>query len=274
MENMHLFDRDILLTKESPSHFKTEISRNWSINGNPNGGYLLAILANAMQQKSNKNAVTICTATYLSKTIPGPADLALENIGRTNHIDRWEAKLVQDGEERIRALGTFSDAPNDQADAQAEKRYEKLPPDLASKEDCLQIPPMGEYTVYENMDVRLDPGCAGWLTGSLIDISEHKGWIKFQNDRPFDALSVLLAADAFPPPVFTSNGMLAWVPTIEFSVNIRNIPASQWLKCIFRTHFINNGILEEDGEIWDESGELVAISRQIAQFRKKPTQHA
>ncbi|MEZ4579028.1 MAG: thioesterase family protein [Desulfobacterales bacterium] len=63
--------------------------------------------------------------------------------------------------------------------------------------------------------------------------------------------------------------MTAWVPTIEFSVNIRNIPASVWLKCIFRTHFINNGLLEEDGEIWDETGELVAISRQIAQFRKK-----
>ena len=267
---MHLFDQDILLTKKSPDTFKTEISRNWSINGNPNGGYLLAILANAMQQKSNSNSVIICTATYLSKTTPGPADLALENIGRTKHFDRWEAKLVQDGKEKIRAMGTFSDIENNRTD----KRYEKSAPDLVPKENCMQIPPMGEYTVYENMDVRLDPGCAGWFTGSLIDISEHKGWIKFQKDRPFDSLSLLLAADAFPPPVFTSQGMIAWVPTIEFSVNIRNIPSTPWLKCIFRSHFINNGIIEEDGEIWDENNELVAISRQIAQFRKKQTKPA
>ncbi|MBC2715017.1 MAG: thioesterase family protein [Desulfobacteraceae bacterium] len=267
---MHLFDQDILLTKERPDSFKTEISRNWSINGNPNGGYLLAILANAMQQKSNRNSVTICTATYLSKTISGQADLALENIGRTQHFDRWEAKLIQEGKEKIRAMGTFSDIEN----SRTEKRYEKSPPDPAPKEDCMQIPPMGEYTIYENMDIRLDPGCAGWFTGSLIDISEHKGWIKFKNDRPFDALSLLLIADAFPPAFFTSQGIIAWVPTIEFSVNIRNIPETQWLKCIFRTHFINNGILEEDGEIWDENNELVAISRQIAQFSKKPTQQA
>lgn len=262
---MHLFDQDILLTKEKPDAFQTQISRNWSINGNPNGGFLMALMANAMLQNANKKSIAISTATYLAKTLPGKADIFTENIVLSNHFDRWQAKLVQDGKEKIRAIATFSDASDDPA----EKRYEKQPPDVAPKEDCMQIPPMGNYTVYENMEVRLDPGCAGWFTGSLIDISEHKGWIRFKDGRPFDELSVLLAADAFPPPVFTSQGMTAWVPTIEFSVNLRNIPATPWLKCIFRTRFINNGILEEDGEIWDENGELVAVSRQIAQFKTK-----
>ena len=35
----------------------------------------------------------------------------------------------------------------------------------------------------------------------------------------------------------------------------------------FRTRFITCGLLEEDGEIWDETGQLIAISRQIAQYR-------
>jgi len=262
---MHLFDHDISLTKEKPHSFKTQISKNWSINGNPNGGYLLAIVANAMALASSMESVIICTATYLSKTLPGSADLVVENIGRTAQFDRWQSKLIQDGKEKIRAIGTFSEIKKNRV----EKRYEKTAPDLAPKKDCIRIPPMGNYTIYENMDVRLDPRCAGWFSGSLTDISEHKGWIKFQDDRPFDALSLLLSMDAFPPPVFSSQGMTAWVPTIEFSVNVRNIPATPWLKCIFRTRFINNGILEEDGEIWDENDELVAISRQIAQFRKK-----
>lgn len=268
MKNNYLFDQDLSLTNTPTGNLTTAISHNWSINGNPNGGYLMAILAHAMRQKSNKSNTTICTATYLSKTLPGQADLLLENIGQSRHFDRWEARLVQDGHEKIRAMGTFSDIEYNGT----EKRYEKSPPDLKPKEDCIQIPTMGNYTVYKNMDVRLDPGCAGWFTGSLIDISEHKGWIRFQDDRLFDAPSLLLAADAFPPPVLTSQGAVAWVPTIEFSVNIRNIPSTPWLKCIFRTHFINNGIVEEDGEIWDENNELVAISRQIAQFRKKSKQ--
>ena len=69
---MYLFDQDISLTKEKPLSFKTEISKNWSINGNPNGGYLLAIIANAMTRESSMESIIICTATYLSKTFPGP----------------------------------------------------------------------------------------------------------------------------------------------------------------------------------------------------------
>jgi hypothetical protein len=105
------------------------------------------------------------------------------------------------------------------------------------------------------------------MAGKLSDQSENKGWIKFKDDRPFDSLSILLIADSFPPAVFSSQGMVAWVPTLEFSVNIRNIPATTRLKCVFRTRFITCGLIEEDGEIWDENGQLVAISRQIAQYR-------
>lgn len=262
---MHLFDQDIALTEIGPFLFNTTVSRNWSINGNPNGGYLMALVAAAMRKCSTKKSLLITTAAYLAKTLPGDAEVHIEHISQSASFERWEARLMQGGSEKIRAMATFADEPTDPG----EKYYEKKPPELAAKETCMQIPPMGEYTVYKNMDVRLDPGCAGWFSGALVDVSEHKGWIRFSDGRPFDPLSVLLAADAFPPPVFASHGMTAWVPTIEFSINLRNMPRTPWLKCIFRTRFITSGILEEDGEVWDETGELVAVSRQIAQFRKK-----
>ena len=95
-----------------------------------------------------------------------------------------------------------------------------------------------------------------------------KGWITFKNPRVYDLLSVLLVADCFPPPAFASQGMMAWVPPIEFSVNVRKIPEATWLKGHFRSRFITCGLVESDGEVWDEAGNIVAISRQIAQFRK------
>jgi hypothetical protein len=113
----------------------------------------------------------------------------------------------------------------------------------------------------------LDPVCTGWISGKLSAKSESKGYIKFKNQRLFDVPSILLIADSFPPAVLSSQGMVAWVPTIELSVNIRKITTTDWLKCSFRTRFITCGLLEEDGEIWDEKDELVAISRQIAQYR-------
>ncbi|MCD6586124.1 MAG: thioesterase family protein [Desulfobacteraceae bacterium] len=137
---MHLFDQDMSLTKKSPDVFEATISKNWSINGNPNGGYLLSILVNALLQSSHKKSVVITTATYLAKTMPGKAEIFIENIARSNHFDRWQARLVQDGKEKIRAFGTFSDHQDDPA----ENRYEKSAPDPAPKENCIQIPPMAE----------------------------------------------------------------------------------------------------------------------------------
>ncbi len=44
----------------------------------------------------------------------------------------------------------------------------------------------------------------------------------------------------------------------------RSAPAPGGLQCKFSTRFVTGGFLEEDGEIWDESGSLVAMSRQLA----------
>jgi hypothetical protein len=76
-------------------------------------------------------------------------------------------------------------------------------------------------------------------------------------------LSVLLAADAFPPPVFNLLAVPGWVPTVEFTVHVRAVPSPGPLRCEFTTKEIQGGMFEEDGVIWDEHGTLIAQSRQI-----------
>ena len=61
---MFIFDRDIALTQKDDSNFAGIISPNWSINGNPNGGYLTAFLAAAMQKKNDKKWPAIVTAQF------------------------------------------------------------------------------------------------------------------------------------------------------------------------------------------------------------------
>ena len=264
---MHLFDEDISVAEFAPGMFKASVTANWSINGNPNGGYLMALLANAMMQTVEKTATPIITANFLTRAEPGEAEIHLERIAQSTQFDRIQASLVQGGRERIRSLGTFAKENSEGA----EKRYEKSEPEIARLEDCVVVPEIPNYSLFNWVDERLDPSCAGWMMGSLAEKSEIRGWIRFKEERLIDTLSIILFADSFPPPILASQGIVAWVPSIEFSVNIRNLPKTKWLKGVFRTRFVDNGILEEDGEIWDGNGELVAISRQIAQFRKATT---
>jgi acyl-CoA thioesterase len=260
---MHPFDEDLALTPLEPSVYQGRVTGNWGINGIPNGGYLMALLAHAMMLQSEKKLPLIVTVTYYHRCRTGEARITAENIACSRRFDRWHATLSQEGRERIRAMGTFTE----EGSGKAHQHYEKPEPDVAALEECVELPSLHNFPLMDRVDIRLDPSCAGWLSGGVSERSEMKGWVKFQEDRAFDALAVLLMADCFPPPIFTTHGPLAWVPTIEFTVNIRNIPSTPWLKCAFRTSFVNGDILEADGEVWDGKGELIAISRQIAQLR-------
>lgn len=261
---MHIFDQDISITEQEPSFYRGNVSGNWSINRTPNGGYIMALLAAVMTMHSNKKETPLITANYISKCVPGEITISVEDISQSIQFSRYQARLFQHGKEKNRSLATFTARKDDCFI----KRYETSAPLIPPLEKCMPVLALPNYTLYDNMDVRVDTECAGWMTGTLVEKSESRGWIKFKDDRPFDIPSIALIADAFPPAIFASQGMLAWVPTIEFSVSIRNIPVTEWLKCVFRTRFINCGILEEDGEIWDENNELIAISRQIAQYKK------
>jgi acyl-CoA thioesterase len=265
---MFVFDRDILLEQKDEFNFEGIVAPNWSVNGNPNGGYLMAFLASAMQEKSDKKWPVIVTANFLTKCETEKNSLVtVEEISNGKQLNRYQARLLQDGTERTRAWATFMDEANCDASA---NRYEKEAPAMPDRKECVSFPVMPKYTLFDHMDVLIAPSCAGWLKkgGDLSPVSEQKGWIKFKDDRPCDVLSLLLLADSFPPPVLASHGIVAWVPTVEYSVSVRALPDTQWIKAIFRSHYLTCDIVEEDGELWDENGKLLAISRQIAQFRK------
>ena len=90
------------------------------------------------------------------------------------------------------------------------------------------------------------------------------GWFRLADAEPIDVLGLLVAVDAFPPTIFRSGLPVAWTPTLELTAHIRARPEAGWLRCAFATRFITGGFLEEDGEVWDETGRLVAQSRQLA----------
>ncbi len=104
---MHIFDQDISLTPQQPFCFRSTVSDNWSVNGIPDGGYLMAIIANAMLQHSQKKSTPILAANYISRCTLGDARIQVESIIQSAQFDRLEGKLLQGGKEKIRMFVTF-----------------------------------------------------------------------------------------------------------------------------------------------------------------------
>ena len=70
--------------------------------------------------------------------------------------------------------------------------------------------------------------------------------------------------DAFPPSLFSLLGKVGWVPTLELTVHVRRRPVPGWIQARFTTTDLHDGLLIEDGQLWDEEGHLVARTRQLA----------
>ena len=261
--SLHPFDRDlVMIPGTDPQRLTLDISDQWSINNTPNGGYIMALMLKGLRHGFGVDtAACITTANYLDRCIKGPAVLELETMGESTTYLRRQARLIQNGRERIRAWGTLlrREEPG--------VAHESAPADPAPLDQCTPVPFMEGYTLYKGVDLRLDPESSGWMTGRTGSASCMKGWIRFHDERELDLAAITLFCDSFPPCVFTRHGMNAWVPTLEYSVNIRQLPQSPWLKGHFQSRFLSAGLVEEDGELWDEAGNLIAISRQVAKYQ-------
>jgi hypothetical protein len=122
---------------------------------------------------------------------------------------------------------------------------------------------MEQASFLNRLDLRLDPSCVGWAVGDPSGRGLLQGWLRMADGREPDPLLMLLAVDALPPVTFDL-GMLGWTPTLELSVHVRADPAPGWLAVTHRTRNYAGGLLEEDAEVWDSTGRLVAQSRQLA----------
>jgi hypothetical protein len=80
--------------------------------------------------------------------------------------------------------------------------------------------------------------------------------------REPDLLSLASLVDAAAPPVLELGETGS--ATVELTVHLRAHPAPGWLACRAATRFVIGGYHEEDFEIWDSTGALVAQSRQLA----------
>ena len=90
-----------------------------------------------------------------------------------------------------------------------------------------------------------------------------EGWIRFVDGTPPSTLSLPLFADAFPPSLFARYGRVGWVPTVELTVHVRRRPAPGWIQARFECDDLVDGRMVETGTLWDETGAVVARSRQL-----------
>jgi acyl-CoA thioesterase len=246
-----------------------ELSPDWNVGRNQNGGRLLATLGSAMAGAAGHPHPFSVTGHYLAATEAGPATVSADVVKPGRTYATAVGSLVQGDRERLRAVGAFGDLSARAAEGDSSLR--PAPADIPGPDGCtdlfeiLTAGPAGERALtrsLRNFEIRVDPE-RGWgtLTGEPI----LSGWIRYRALDTVDAAGLVTLADAFPPTIMGS-AEIGWLPTIELTVHLFGLPPADepWLRAELRTRSVVGGLLDEDGELWDATGALVARFRQLA----------
>jgi hypothetical protein len=242
--------------------YEARLDPEWTVSGNPHGGYLLAILARAAIATDGKHPHPLsASAVYASPPEVGPATLVVEPLRQGRAASQHRARLVQGDKTRVEALFTLG-----QLDEAAAPRWvDAAPPALAPPEQCpispTEPPGAGVTVAMLNLvEQRLDPATWRGATGDL------RGWLSFADGTPFDPVSLLYVADSFPPATH-SLGSIGWVPTLELTVYVRGVPAPGRLRVRQRARVISGGVVDQVCEVWDARGHVVVQATQLALVR-------
>jgi len=103
------FDNAINAVPLGEGLYDTPVEDRWDINGNANGGYLLALAASAMRAESGRAHPVSISMHYLSPAPAGPAQMRTEVVKAGRRLATVVGTMTRDGKDIVRSIGTFGD---------------------------------------------------------------------------------------------------------------------------------------------------------------------
>lgn len=257
------FENETTIRSVGENRWEADISDEWSIGPNANGGYLLTPALRAAQQLAGQpDPLTVTTHFFRPGIGDETAEITAELLKPGRTMSTVSATLAQQGKTRIHLIAGFGDI-----DATTEHDAEwTIPmPDMPGPDECIDRRTLNQgvqINLMNRCEIRVDPAIT--RDPSEVETAEVFGWTRFADGAEPDAMTLPFFADAFPPTVFTRLGPIGWVPTLELTVHVRRRPAAGWLACHVWTDDVHNGKLIESVRVWDSTGELVAQGRQLS----------
>lgn len=225
--------------------------------GKPNGGYLLAAMLRGLGEEMRADDPLVAAVTYLASPVTGPAQLRTSVLRRGRRVQTGTASLWEGDRhvaEMTASFGPRTDGPTLELGT---------PPDLPAPDACFD--PRGqagmpEGGIFDRLDYRL-ASAPGWAVGRPSGDPSVVLWQRLRDGRATDFPALAFLCDSFAPPVLELGDHSSM--TVQLTVHLHRLPRPGWIATRLQTRHLVNGFHEEDCELWDEDGNLLAQSRQL-----------
>jgi len=239
------------------------LDESWTITGHLNGGYLAAVVAEAVSAHFDGAAPLTVSLHYLAAARGGgPADLEIEEL-RRRRISTARVRLLRDGTTLLEALVTTgtpkaSDRTLDDSVRPAMPTWEACAGALEGwSGDAVGM------NLLRHLEMRLEPVFAASFTGAPSPTAVARSWVAYADGSPADRFLALAAWDVLPPILWAAH-VWGHVPTVSAQLVLYPGDLVGPLLVEARTETLVDGIADEIARVWDSTGRLVVSSRQTA----------
>lgn len=264
----------------SPGRWGADVAPGFSIAGKTNGGYLLALAAQAAAREieeaggSHQDPLSV-TGTYVSPAPAGPVEIDVQTLRAGRGSSALAVSLEAAGQVCLHASVTCGLLRASTADPVHDRV--RLPP-MPPAQECIRLPSSGlgyPVAILDELVQRADPATVAWATGKPSGAGEIRAWVSFVDDQQWDPVALVMAVDALPPATFDL-GQAGWTPTLSLTAFVRAVPAPGPLVVRQVARLVSAGgpnsggrtaTVDETCDVWDSTGRLVATGHQLATLR-------
>ncbi|WP_232676852.1 thioesterase family protein [Nocardioides sp. R-C-SC26] len=258
-------DRAIALTDHDGRRTLT-LTADWNTpNGTANGGYVLAVLLRGVLDHAEQAGPMhpdplTASISYLKPPTPGPAEVAVTTVRSGRRISVHEVRLLQADDVVVHGVISLHDAAKTGEHQHTPQAAPPFPPPAECR-SLTGVIPVEFAPISGRYETRI-AAMPGWLAGTPAGTSDQVLWIRPVDGRPIDSLAAGAIVDAYPP-VTADLGWLASA-TVQLTVHFRRRAMTGWALMHVSTRHVIDGYHDEEVELWDAEGRLIATSRQLA----------
>ena len=275
MNQFERFQNALKLENIEDNKFIVNPDTNYFVGSTPHGGYLMAVMHKALANVLPHSTAITSSVQYLDRIDAKPFQLEVEVFKTGRGSSSGIVKLKQDDKICTTFTGTCSDF-------EFMKGYDDLQkplPNIFLDKDRCEYVKMNYDKIskgftpafIQQLECSIHPDHAWWNRKADEDNTDNEArcsaFLEMKGGRP-DQFCLSFYSDILPPVVCNKYGPLGWIPTITLTTHIRQLPSTNELYADFKATDINKGYFEQDCNIWDLNGNLVASSRQLTRILK------
>lgn len=251
------------MLQQAETSSQIEIAESWGQGRATFGGLVAALLYQHLRQLVGKQPpIRSLSFSFVAPAVAGVASLEGSILRKGKSAVQAEGRMVQNGQVVAVVLASFGAARESSIIVPA-----MTAPVIKSPEQGTALPYIPgmtpEFTRHFNLH---------WSEGALpfhaVDSGDMAGWMRFAHEQdPCSPAHLLALVDAWPPSVLqmfktvAPISSLTW--TIEFIKDTLAWQNNDWWQYEATTDSSGDGYAHIQAKIWDQTGQLVALSRQV-----------